>query len=100
MGKRVNFEFSKDSGSVKKGTTKVLDVAFARSLQDIRKVGKIKGEVKSDDVAENLLKENEALKKRIAVLEKAQKPKAEKPKAQKPASDKTDKTITSRSIKR
>jgi len=40
--KRVDFEFTKDWGSIKKGTVRELNIALARSLQDIRKVGKIK----------------------------------------------------------
>jgi hypothetical protein len=39
---RVDFRFSKDWGSIKKGTVKRgLRRSQARSLQDIRKVGKI-----------------------------------------------------------
>ncbi|MCK5607629.1 hypothetical protein KAR91_37440 [Candidatus Pacearchaeota archaeon] len=38
----VDFKFSKDWGVYKKGSTvKGIDKAFARSLQDVRKVGKL-----------------------------------------------------------
>ena len=38
----VDFKFSKDWGVYKKGSTvKDIDKAFARSLQDVRKVGKL-----------------------------------------------------------
>ena len=41
MGRNVDFEFKKNWGSIKKGTVKNLDRAFARDLQDKRKLGKI-----------------------------------------------------------
>ncbi len=41
MDNRVNFKFTKDWGTIKKGTVKKLDRAFCRSLQDVRKVGVI-----------------------------------------------------------
>jgi len=40
--RNVDFEFTKNWGLIKKGTVKNLDRAFARELQDKRKVGKIK----------------------------------------------------------
>jgi len=39
---RVDFEFTKDWGMTKKGTVKKLRRSFARSLEDLHKVGKIK----------------------------------------------------------
>lgn len=38
---KVIFEFTQDWGSIKKGTRKGFRIAFARSLQDVDKVGKI-----------------------------------------------------------
>lgn len=43
---KVVFEFDKDWGMIKKGSERVLVRSFARSLQDIRKVGKIQSEEK------------------------------------------------------
>jgi len=41
MSKTVDFKFTKDWGSIKKDSHKTLNIALARSLQDVRKVGKI-----------------------------------------------------------
>ena len=41
MSRKVDFEFTQKYGSIVKGTKKELGVAHARSLQDVRKVGKI-----------------------------------------------------------
>ena len=67
--KRVDFEFTKDWGTIKKGTVKSIDKARARSLQDVRKVGKIV------------------------------KPKVEKPKAVKPKEDKVEPKAKKRATK-
>ena len=41
MGRNVDFEFKKNFGEKKKGEVINYDRAFARELQDVRKVGKI-----------------------------------------------------------
>ena len=80
MRHKADFVFTKDSGSIKKGTKMTLGRAHARSLQDVRKVGKIvdsKAEKLVD--VEKLQKENEKLKEDNAALKaKAVKPKADK----------------------
>ena len=38
---KVDFEFTKDWGTIKKGDKYKMKIARARSLQDVRKVGKI-----------------------------------------------------------
>lgn len=38
---RVDFEFKKNWGTIKKGTRVNMKIARAKSLQDVRKVGKI-----------------------------------------------------------
>lgn len=48
MSRTVEFEFKKNWGSIKKGSKKTLSAQIARSLQDVRKVGKIVKEDKSD----------------------------------------------------
>ena len=50
----VDFEFTKNWGLIEKGTVKSLDRAFARSLQDMDKVGKILGDTKSKKEIETL----------------------------------------------
>ena len=52
MSKRVDFEFTKNWGSIMKGTKKALNIQLARSLQDVHKVGKIRGPVKTLSEAE------------------------------------------------
>lgn len=42
MRNKVDFEFTKDWGSIKKGTVKNLKIAFAASLRDVHGVGKFK----------------------------------------------------------
>jgi len=42
MRNKVDFEFTKDWGLTKKGTTKNVKIARARDMQDVHKVGKIK----------------------------------------------------------
>jgi len=88
----VDFEFTKDWGLIEKGTVKSLDKAFARSLQDMDKVGKIIGVTMSqkdkeiiedakkviqkevDNKVAAMKKENEALRKENAELKKAMPP--------------------------
>ena len=106
MRRNVDFEFSKNWGSIQKKSVISIDAAFARSLQDVRKVGKILGPTKSkEDIdaleeAEKLIR-NEVdsqvgnLKKETAELKK------ENIKLKKlvPGKDKTDKTVAKRSTK-
>ena len=54
MSKRVDFEFTKKWGSIEKGTKKPLNIQLARSLQDVREVGKIRGPVKTKSEAETI----------------------------------------------
>ena len=61
MSKRVDFEFTKKWGSIEKGTKKPLNIQLARSLQDVRKVGKIRGSIKTKSEAETV---TDALKAR------------------------------------
>ena len=50
---KVDFEFTKDWGSIKKGTVKNLKVAFATSLRDVHKIGKFKSAKKAVKPEEN-----------------------------------------------
>ncbi len=80
MARKVDFKYTKNWGMIKKGTVKSYNRQFARSLQDVRKVGKIIGNTKVDEEDNELLemmKENEALKKENDRL-KAVKPQADK----------------------
>ncbi len=97
----VDFEYTRNWGSITKGTVESYDKAFARSLQDVRKVGKIIGPTKSEEDIE-ALKENEKLiqaevEKRVGDLKKENK--ALKAKMKRPPSDKTDKQVAKRQTK-
>lgn len=96
MKTNVDFKFTKNWGSIKKDSEKSLDRAFARSLQDVRKVGKILGDTQTEEDAKvleaakkliqaevdsqvaDLRKENVALKKENAKLLKVPSNKADK----------------------
>lgn len=100
----VDFEYTRNWGSIKKGDVESYDKAFARSLQDIRKVGKIIGPTKSEEDIE-ALKEAEKLiqaevEKRVGDLKKENKAlKAANTKMKRPPSDKTDKKASQRQTK-
>lgn len=107
MSKRVDFEFTRNWGSIKKGTKKVYNIQLARSLQDVRKVGKIRGPVKTKSEAETIaasmkVREDEfktemdAMKKELADSKKAT---VAALKAQKVAENKLDKLAQNRMTK-
>lgn len=102
MAKRVDFVFTKDYGLTKKDTVRSMNRAFARTLQDIEKVGKIIGEAKSQGETEAEKKIVEQSKKLEAMkkeLDKAKKERAIALKMQKNIQNKMDKLAQSRATK-
>ncbi len=92
----VDFEYTKNWGSIQKGSVESYDKAFARSLQDVRKVGKITGPTKSEEDVK-ALEEAEKLiqaevEKQVGDLKKENKAlKAQLNKASKQASNRNTK---------
>ena len=107
MSKRVDFEFTKNWGSIKKGTKKPLNIQLARSLQDVRKVGKIRGPIKTKSEAETvtdaLKAREEEFKTEIEAMKKelseSRKESVSAIKAQKIAENKLDKLAQNRVTK-
>lgn len=89
MSKRTDFKFTKQYGKYSKDhVIKNMDRAQARSLQDVRKVGKITEPKKGKDLKpeveiSKLKKENEMLQKENDALKSKIEPKAVKPEANK-----------------
>ncbi len=96
----VDFEFTVNWGSVKKGTVKSLDKAFARSLQDVRKVGKILGPTKSKEDVKALDDAKKLIQNEVdAQVGDLKKENADLRKQIKKLSDKSDKTVGARVTK-
>ena len=75
MSKTVDFEFTKKWGSITKGTVKSFRPQHARSLQDVRKVGKILGKTKTqteiDDLETYKADVEQATEERVEAVKKS-----------------------------
>ncbi len=100
MKTHVDFEFSKNWGSITKGTKKSLRIAQARSLQDVRKVGKILGPTKSKEDVEVLAESKKLIEQEVKdQIGGLRKENTELKKALRIANNKLDKQATSRATK-
>ncbi len=104
MRTHVDFKFTKNWGSIEKNTVKSLDKAFARSLQDVRKVGKILGPTQTEEDAKILEDAKKLIQaevdSQVADLKKENANlKRENAKLLKVPSNKADKAVGNRSTK-